>query len=124
MQEASKEVEILKRELEESEKIDQDWVMKRYFEFKDNISNKFWEISLKKTKTIITFGRIGIKNPASQVKEFSSNDEAKKHAERKIKEKINKGYLEKNSKTGRASSASKKIKENLKTKDDFIEEWG
>jgi len=73
--------------------------MKKYFEFKDSTSNKFWEISLKKTKTIITFGRIGIKNPASQVKEFSSNDEAKKHAERKIKEKINKGYLEKNSKT-------------------------
>ena len=84
--------------------------MKKYFEYTDEVSNKFWEINLKKKQIIITFGRIGIKNPASQVKEFSSNDEAKKHAERKIKEKINKGYLEKNSKTGGASSASKKLK--------------
>ena len=89
--------------------------MKRYFEYTDAVSNKFWEIDLKVNQVAITFGRIGIKNPASQVKEFSSNDEAKKYAERKIKEKINKGYLEKNSKTGRASSASKKIKEKLNT---------
>ena len=73
--------------------------MKKYFEFKDNISNKFWEINLKKNQMIITFGRIGIKNPVSQIRKFDSNEEAKKYAERKIKEKINKGYLEKNSKT-------------------------
>jgi len=73
--------------------------MKKYFEFKDSISNKFWEINLKKNQMIITFGRIGIKNPVSQLRKFDSNDEAKKYAERKIKEKINKGYLEKNSKT-------------------------
>ena len=69
--------------------------MKKYFEFKDNISNKFWEINLKKNQMIITFGRIGIKNPVSQLRKFDSNEEAKKYAERKIKEKINKGYLEK-----------------------------
>jgi len=73
--------------------------MKKYFEFKDIISNKFWEINLKKNQMIITFGRIGIKNPVSQLRKFDSNEEAKKYAERKIKEKINKGYLEKNSKT-------------------------
>tara|TARA_B110000495_G_scaffold174257_1_gene164229 strand:+ start:192 stop:416 length:225 start_codon:yes stop_codon:yes gene_type:complete len=73
--------------------------MKKYFEFKDSISNKFWEINLKKNQMIITFGRIGIKNPVSQLRKFDSNEEAKKYAERKIKEKINKGYLEKNSKT-------------------------
>ena len=72
--------------------------MKKYFEFKDNISNKFWEINLKKNQMIITFGRIGIKNPVSQLRKFDSNEEAKKYAERKIKEKINKGYLEKNKK--------------------------
>ena len=73
--------------------------MKKYFEFKDSISNKFWEINLKKNQMVITFGRIGIKNPVSQLRKFDSNEEAKKYAERKIKEKINKGYLEKNSKT-------------------------
>ena len=44
---------------------------------------------------IITFGRIGIKNPVCQLKKFDSNEEAKKHAERKIREKTNKGYIEK-----------------------------
>ncbi len=72
--------------------------MKKYFEFKDNISNKFWKINLKKNQMIITFGRIGIKNPVSQLRKFNSNEEAKKYAERKIREKTKKGYIEKNEK--------------------------
>ena len=72
--------------------------MKKYFEFKDNISNKFWKINLKKNQMIITFGRIGIKNPVSQLTKFDSNEEAKKYAERKIREKTKKGYIEKNEK--------------------------
>ena len=72
--------------------------MKKYFEFKDNIANKFWKINLKKNQMIITFGRIGIKNPVSQLRKFDSNEEAKKYAERKIREKTNKGYIEKNEK--------------------------
>ena len=72
--------------------------MKKYFVFKDNISNKFWKINLKKNQMIITFGRIGIKNPVSQLRKFDSNEEAKKYAERKIREKTKKGYIEKNEK--------------------------
>ena len=72
--------------------------MKKYFEYTDEVSNKFWEINLKKNQIIITFGRIGIKNPVSQLRKFDSNEEAKKYAERKIREKTNKGYIEKNEK--------------------------
>ena len=72
--------------------------MKKYFEYTDEVSNKFWEINLKKKQIIITFGRIGIKNPVSQLRKFDSNEEAKKYAERKIREKTNKGYIEKNEK--------------------------
>ena len=72
--------------------------MKKYFEYTDAVSNKFWEINLKKNQIIITFGRIGIKNPVCQLKKFDSNEEAKKYAERKIREKTNKGYVEKNEK--------------------------
>ena len=72
--------------------------MKKYFEYTDAVSNKFWEINLKKNQMIITFGRIGIKNPVSQLRKFDSNEEAKKYAERKIREKTNKGYIEKNEK--------------------------
>ena len=70
-------------------------MMKKYFEYTDEVSNKFWEINLKKNQMIITFGRIGIKNPVCQLKKFDSNEEAKKYAERKIREKTNKGYIEK-----------------------------
>ena len=73
--------------------------MKKYLELIEGTSSKYWEINLKGKNVIITFGRIGIKNPVSQLRKFDSNEEAKKYAERKIKEKINKGYLEKNSKT-------------------------
>ena len=69
--------------------------MKKYFEYTDAVSSKFWEINLKKNQMIITFGRIGIKNPVCQLKKFDSNEEAKKYAERKIREKTNKGYIEK-----------------------------
>ena len=72
--------------------------MKRYFEYTDTVSNKFWEINLKGKQVTLTYGRIGIKNPASIVKNFngkSSKQDAKKFAESKIKEKTNKGYIEK-----------------------------
>ena len=68
---------------------------KKYFEYTDAVSNKFWKINLKKNQIIVIFGRIGIKNPVCQLKKFDSNEEAKKYAERKIREKTNKGYIEK-----------------------------
>lgn len=69
--------------------------MRKYFEFSDAVSNKFWELNLKAKQVTITYGRIGIKNPVCQLKKFDSNEEAKKYAERKIREKTNKGYIEK-----------------------------
>ena len=39
--------------------------MKRYFEYKDEVSNKFWEISLKGSQVNLRYGRIGIKCPAN-----------------------------------------------------------
>tara|TARA_B100001964_G_scaffold40794_1_gene44947 strand:- start:57 stop:275 length:219 start_codon:yes stop_codon:yes gene_type:complete len=72
--------------------------MKKYFEYTDTVSNKFWEINLKGKEVIVTFGRIGIKNPAQIVKKFkgkSASEDAKKFAETKIREKTNKGYIKK-----------------------------
>ena len=72
--------------------------MKKYFEYKDEVSNKFWEINLKGKQVTLTYGRIGIKKPASIVKNFkgkSASADAKKFAESKIREKVNKGYIEK-----------------------------
>ena len=69
--------------------------MKKYFEYTDSISNKFWEVNVKGKDVIVTYGRIGIKNPASSTKECVDNKSAKAYAEKKIREKINKGYIAK-----------------------------
>ena len=66
--------------------------MKKHLEFSDAKSNKFWEIELKGKIINICYGRIEIENPATQSKSFASADLAKKYYEKKLKEKINKGY--------------------------------
>ena len=48
--------------------------MKKKLTYSDNISNKFWEINLTGKKVNIIYGRIGIKNPANQLKVFKSSD--------------------------------------------------
>tara|TARA_B100000035_G_C20692782_1_gene419112 strand:- start:180 stop:389 length:210 start_codon:yes stop_codon:yes gene_type:complete len=68
--------------------------MKKYFEFKNEVSNKFWEISQKGILVKVVYGRIGIQNPQEQIKEFINEQEAKKFADKKIREKINKGYIQ------------------------------
>ncbi len=68
--------------------------MKKYFEFKNEVSNKFWEISQKGILVKVVFGRIGIQNPQEKIKEFINEQEAKKFADKKIREKINKGYIQ------------------------------
>ena len=66
----------------------------KYFEFKNEVSNKFWEISQKGILVKVVFGRIGIQNPQEQIKEFINEQEAKKFTDKKIREKINKGYIQ------------------------------
>ena len=56
---------------------------------------KFWEIKIETKKKVITkYGRIGILNPAKTENEFNSEESARKYVEKKIREKMNKGYLE------------------------------
>ena len=54
--------------------------MKKYLEYKDHVSNKFWEINLKGPQVNLTYGRIGISNPAKIEKKFkgkNAGDDAK-----------------------------------------------
>ena len=78
----------------------------RHFEYKDitTNANKFWKVSLESKKLIVTFGRIGILNPATKTyiigttdpkKGFQKKEDAEKFCEKKIREKISKGYIEK-----------------------------
>ena len=65
------------------------------FEYKNEIENayKFWEIKAIDRKVIIKYGRIGIKNPASNEKNFTNNDAAQIYLKNKINEKTKKGYV-------------------------------
>jgi len=78
----------------------------RHFEYTDlgTNANKFWEISLEAKKLSVKYGRIGILKPATKTyiigttdpkKGFKKKEDAEKFCEKKIKEKISKGYIEK-----------------------------
>ncbi|MCP3925506.1 MAG: WGR domain-containing protein [Desulfobacterales bacterium] len=64
-------------------------------EFKDEKSEKFWHIEADGTGFTTTYGKIG-KSGTSSSKEFDSEEKCLKEAEKLIKQKMKKGYGEKN----------------------------
>ena len=69
--------------------------MKKYFEYTDEVSNKFWEINLKGKIVTLTYGKIGAKGQKTLKDDFATSKEAKKFVESKIREKETKGYIQK-----------------------------
>jgi predicted DNA-binding WGR domain protein len=65
--------------------------MPRY-EFKEGTSNKFWEINLDGSSFTTTYGKIGTDGQTS-LKEWDSDDKAKKEYDKLIAEKTKKGYI-------------------------------
>ncbi len=65
----------------------------RYFEFQDDKSDKFWEISSKDLDVTVRFGRTGTTGQ-TQVKTLASAAEVTKHVAKLIEEKTKKGYVE------------------------------
>lgn len=66
---------------------------KRYFIYKDNNSDKFWSIEVIANSTHVTYGKTGTAG-STTTKEFKDASAAQKDAEKLIKEKTKKGYLE------------------------------
>ena len=66
---------------------------KRYFEYKDAKSKKFWEVSVSGKKVNIRYGKIGTDGQTS-LKELGTPAEAKAHAEKQAAGKVKKGYKE------------------------------
>jgi predicted DNA-binding WGR domain protein len=64
--------------------------MPRY-EFQEGTSNKFWEITLEGTSFTTTYGRIGTDGQSS-LKEYDSEEKAKKEYDKLVAEKVKKGY--------------------------------
>ena len=61
--------------------------MSRYFEFKDEKSNKFWSVSSSDKKMSIHYGKIGTAGQKLD-KEFESAEEAVKETEKAISKKL------------------------------------
>jgi predicted DNA-binding WGR domain protein len=67
--------------------------MKRYFEFVEGTSSKFWEVSISDNTVTVRFGRIGSEGQ-TQTKTLADAAAATKHAEKLIASKLAKGYRE------------------------------
>lgn len=65
----------------------------RTFEFTDDASSKFWSIEVVGAYYQVKFGKIGSKGQ-TQRKTFAANAEAQADADRLIREKLKKGYVE------------------------------
>lgn len=66
---------------------------KRYFEFREGKSQKFWEIEINGNSVTTRWGRIG-SNGQSKTKEFADSDKAQAEYDKLIQEKQGKGYVE------------------------------
>jgi len=67
--------------------------MARYFEFKDEKSNKFWEVSSSGKKMTVRYGKIGVIGQ-TLAKEFASPRDASAELEKGIAKKLKEGYVE------------------------------
>ncbi|MCH9033552.1 MAG: WGR domain-containing protein [Planctomycetes bacterium] len=66
----------------------------RYFEFVSDRSSKFWEITVSGKQHSVRFGRIGTAGQ-ERSKSFETEAGAQNDAERLLRQKTGKGYLEK-----------------------------
>jgi len=61
------------------------------YEFVDGASSKFWQYELRDTELLVEYGRIGAKAQTS-TKSFDTEDDARRTADKLVKEKTGKGY--------------------------------
>ncbi len=83
---------------------------KRHFEFKDDKSAKFWEITQASETITVRYGKIGTSGQ-TQEKAFADAASAGKHVAKLIAEKLGKGYIEQGSSsaTGDETPAAPKV---------------
>lgn len=67
--------------------------VKRYFEFQDSKSYKFWEAEVIGTDCVVKYGKIGTAG-VEKIKSFDTVEAAEKEMEKQIKSKVKKGYVE------------------------------
>lgn len=65
----------------------------RTFQFSDAKSHKFWNIEVSSTGFTVTYGKVGAAGQ-TQTKSFANGEEAQAEADKLIREKVKKGYVE------------------------------
>lgn len=65
----------------------------RYFEYRDEKSDKFWEITTSSLDVTVRYGRAGTSGQ-SQTKSFDNEAAVVRHVNKLIEEKVGKGYVE------------------------------
>jgi DNA ligase-1 len=65
----------------------------RRFELRDDSASKFWEVVRDGCSVSVRFGRIGT-GGQSRTKDFATTEQARRHADGLIAEKVAKGYVE------------------------------
>jgi len=65
----------------------------RTFQYSDAKSHKFWNIDLSGTSFTVTYGRVG-SSGQTQTKTFASAEKAQAEADKLVREKVKKGYIE------------------------------
>lgn len=78
----------------------------RFFDYKDDKSSKFWEITQAGSTVTVRYGKTGT-NGQTQEKVFSDTAAATKHAEKLVSEKACKGYVEVTDSSSSLQSTSK-----------------
>lgn len=78
---------------------------KRYFEFVEGTSNKFWEIWIDGTKVLTRYGKIGA-NGQTTVKNEASPADAQKLHDKLVREKTGKGYVEQGAQAAAAPASA------------------
>jgi len=93
---------------------------KRYFEYKDAKSKKFWEVSVSGKKVNIRYGKLGTDGQTS-VKELGKPAEAKAHAEKQAAGKVKKGYKEAKVKAAKKAVKKKAMKKRARIENEVTE---
>ncbi len=77
----------------------------RTFQFSDAKSHKFWNIEVTGTSFTVTYGKIGT-NGQSQSKTFATPEKAQSEADKLVREKTGKGYVETTPQTASSDAES------------------
>ncbi len=87
--------------------------------FKDDKSDKFWNIEVAGNSFTVTYGKTGTAGQ-TQTKTFDNEEKCLKEAEKLLAEKLKKGYVEEDTLANTKSVDSKKDSE---PSNDYLKEW-